>query len=126
MSLRTFVKVSSVNNLSDARYCAGMGVNLIGFNIDPESEDPVSPADYQEITEWISGIDFAGEFETDNVTVIRNVVNDYKVEYIQVSHLQLLHEIGKRFTITCLHIDQKFIDIRCKNGFDPFLSLLWG
>lgn len=34
MALKTFVKISGVNNLSDARYCAGMGVNQLGFNIE--------------------------------------------------------------------------------------------
>ena len=32
--LKTIVKVSEVNNLSDARYCAGMGVEYIGFSMD--------------------------------------------------------------------------------------------
>ena len=31
--LKTQVKVSSITNLSDARYCAGMGVDLLGFPI---------------------------------------------------------------------------------------------
>ena len=34
MGLKTLVKVSEVNNLSDARYCAGMGVEMIGFSLD--------------------------------------------------------------------------------------------
>ena len=33
MSLQTFVKVGEITNLSDARYCAGMGVDLLGFNV---------------------------------------------------------------------------------------------
>ena len=34
MSLKYFVHVSSINNLSDARYCSGMMVNSLGFDID--------------------------------------------------------------------------------------------
>jgi phosphoribosylanthranilate isomerase len=31
MPLKTFVKVGCITNLSDARYCAGMGVDMLGF-----------------------------------------------------------------------------------------------
>ena len=29
MPLKTFVKVGNITNLSDARYCAGMGVDML-------------------------------------------------------------------------------------------------
>ena len=32
--LKTLIKVSNINNLSDARYCAGMGVEMLGFSMD--------------------------------------------------------------------------------------------
>ena len=38
MYLKYFVYVSSVNNLSDARYCSGMFVDYIGFNFDQNSK----------------------------------------------------------------------------------------
>jgi phosphoribosylanthranilate isomerase len=50
MSLVTKVKAANITNLSDARYCAGMGVEWIGF----PSQD-VSPAMFAEITGWLSG-----------------------------------------------------------------------
>jgi phosphoribosylanthranilate isomerase len=62
MALSTFVKISSVNNLSDARYCAGMGAQLIGFDISPTGENPISLAAIQEITGWLSGVSFAAEW----------------------------------------------------------------
>ncbi len=80
MSLRTFVKIGSVNNLSDARYCAGMAVDLIGFNIDPETEGSVTPSFFREITEWIAGVGFVGEFEIDNARIICDAIKDYQVE----------------------------------------------
>lgn len=56
MALRTFVKVGNVDNLSDARYCAGMGVDLIGFNI-----GEVPPEKFDEITSWVCGVGFVIE-----------------------------------------------------------------
>jgi phosphoribosylanthranilate isomerase len=50
MSLVTKVKAANITNLSDARYCAGMGVDWIGF---PAAE--VNPTIFSEITGWLSG-----------------------------------------------------------------------
>jgi phosphoribosylanthranilate isomerase len=47
--------VRRVTNLSDARYCAGMGVDMLGYVIDPAHADYVSPKIYQEISGWIAG-----------------------------------------------------------------------
>lgn len=50
MALVTKVKAGNITNLSDARYCAGMGVDWIGF---PAAE--VDEKKFQEITGWLSG-----------------------------------------------------------------------
>ena len=55
MQQRPILYVSNITNLGDARYCAGMGVDLLGFDADPSSHDYVSPALYQEIMGWVSG-----------------------------------------------------------------------
>jgi len=48
--LITKVKVGKITNLSEARYCAGMGVDLLSFPI-----SSVDPKTYQEITGWVAG-----------------------------------------------------------------------
>lgn len=50
MSLVTKVKAANITNLSDARYCAGMGVDWIGFPV-----EQVTPTVFSEITGWLSG-----------------------------------------------------------------------
>ncbi|MCW5910962.1 MAG: hypothetical protein KIT62_07805 [Cyclobacteriaceae bacterium] len=50
MALVTKVKAANITNLSDARYCAGMGVDWIGF---PAAE--VDAKLFREITGWLSG-----------------------------------------------------------------------
>lgn len=60
MALKTFVKISTVNNLSDARYCAGMYVNLMGFNLEEGNKDYMAPEKYQELTDWLSGLEYVG------------------------------------------------------------------
>src|SRR5258706_3949515 len=59
--LKIKVKVGKVTNLSDARYCAGMGVDMLGFSVGPV-HDTMDPKKYKEITEWVSGPDFVLEW----------------------------------------------------------------
>ncbi|MDE0470974.1 MAG: hypothetical protein OXH57_03460 [Ekhidna sp.] len=87
MTLKTFVKISNVTSLSDARYCAGMMVDLLGFNTDPSSENKVSPTDYYEIKKWISGVSFVGEFENANKDNICQALGEYAIDYIQIADL---------------------------------------
>jgi phosphoribosylanthranilate isomerase len=55
MMLKTRVKVGNISNLSDARYCAGMGVDMLGYAVIPGQEGYVPEALYQDLRGWISG-----------------------------------------------------------------------
>ncbi len=94
MSLRTYVKISNVSNLSDARYCAGMGVDILGFNIDPASGDSLSSEDFKEITEWVAGVQFAGEFQSSGVEEIKTSVKNYPIDFIEISSMDLVEKVG--------------------------------
>lgn len=86
MALRTFVKVSGVNNLSDARYCAGMGVDQIGFNVDPTHADHISLEKFREITEWITGVEFVGEMQDGSYEILKNHLGNYDINYLQLDN----------------------------------------
>lgn len=94
MSLKTFVKISNITNLSDARYCAGMMVDVIGFNVDPTSDKSIGESDYNEITEWVAGVSFAGEFHDASEEVIRETIKKYPVDYIEIENLDLVEKVG--------------------------------
>jgi phosphoribosylanthranilate isomerase len=53
MALRTKVKVGRITNLSDARYCAGMGVDMLGFSI--SGPNSISFEKFKEINGWVTG-----------------------------------------------------------------------
>ncbi|HQQ83360.1 MAG TPA: hypothetical protein PK059_09205 [Cyclobacteriaceae bacterium] len=55
MNQRPLIYVHRITNLSDARYCAGMGVDMLGFVVDPSDPDYVTPKLYQDMIGWISG-----------------------------------------------------------------------
>lgn len=94
MALNTFVKVSKVTNLSDARYCAGMGVDVIGFNLTPDTQQFVSPDKFNQITEWLAGVEFAGEFEGLSSEEIIGLSHTYNIQFIQISDPSLLKELS--------------------------------
>jgi phosphoribosylanthranilate isomerase len=93
MSLKTFVKISDVTNLSDARYCAGMGVDVLGFRLDPEDSLSVDPAKFKSITEWVSGVGFVGEFYNSDAEAIIETIGNYNLSYIQINPLSLSKEL---------------------------------
>lgn len=93
MALKTFVKVSGVNNLSDARYCAGMGVNQLGFNIESNHSNYTDPQSFKELSDWVSGVDFVGEIESvESKGNITSLIEGYALNAIQVSHAELIDE----------------------------------
>ncbi len=61
MPLKTKALISSVTNLSDARFATGMGVDFIGFNIDKNANDAISLTDFTAITAWLEGPIMVGE-----------------------------------------------------------------
>ena len=68
MYLKYFVYVSSVNNLSDARYCSGMFVDYIGFNFDENSKNHITIEKFSEIKNWIN-------INVNNVKIKLNINN---------------------------------------------------
>ncbi|GAB3223455.1 hypothetical protein GCM10027346_02490 [Hymenobacter seoulensis] len=56
--------VRGINNLSDARYCAGMGADSLTFRLDPAFPDHITPEAMQELSGWVSGVQLIGEFDT--------------------------------------------------------------
>lgn len=78
--LKTIVKVSEVNNLSDARYCAGMGVEYIGFSM-----DNVPFEKYKEMRGWLAGVQIVGETSSNNALHIQEMISTFLPDAIQIS-----------------------------------------
>ena len=62
MSLLLPVLVRGINNLSDARYCAGMGAQGLIFTLDPTLPGAVDAALVRELAGWVAGVELIGEF----------------------------------------------------------------
>ncbi|SDD50903.1 phosphoribosylanthranilate isomerase [Algoriphagus faecimaris] len=97
MALKTFVKVSGITNLSDARYCAGMQVDVLGFNLDKTSAKYVDPTVYSEITGWVSGPEFLGEFSSLNTEEIIETIKSYEgLEWVEHADVATLIELVEK------------------------------
>lgn len=93
MGLRTSVIVNGINNLSDARYCAGMGVDVISFNLKLDDKTRMSSETLKEIVGWVSGVKLGGEFERAKPDIINQYADEFGLDYIQLDTPYLIDEI---------------------------------
>lgn len=84
------VKISNVTNLSDARYCAGMGVEMLGFSIDQDSPNYISPKKFEEICSWLAGVQLVAESSQSDPEQLLKSLAEYPVHYVQVESHGLL------------------------------------
>jgi len=71
------VLVKSITSLSEARYCAGMFVDYISFDLDEESGYHVPKKKLEEIRGWLSGVKILVSLPTGNVSLIREALDEY-------------------------------------------------
>lgn len=95
------IKLSSITNLHDARFGAGMGTLLemmLGFCVDAGVENAISEQDFAQISAWVTGCKIVLELEGEQISeeakkILSN--SDYKIDYVQVSNLPILVEVDK-------------------------------
>jgi phosphoribosylanthranilate isomerase len=86
MSLKTRVKVGRVTNLSEARYCAGMGVDMLGF---PVGDDGLKPEEYKQMIEWVAGPELVLEVYHSQMEDLKAITDNYPGHYIEVGRNQI-------------------------------------
>ena len=93
MSLRYFVHVSSVSNLSDARYCSGMMVDSLGYNLDENSESRISYKTANEISKWVNGVKFVAEFNNSSSKYINNILDNSFFDAIEIDFKKSISDL---------------------------------
>ncbi len=81
MALKTKVIVGNITSLSEARYCAGMGVDFLGF---PLRDIETDLKRFKEITSWIAGPATIIEYG-DSVTITSVELEEQPSDFIQLS-----------------------------------------
>jgi phosphoribosylanthranilate isomerase len=79
MALAARVKVTGVQDLSNARYCAGMGVEMLGFPVDNLSHEK-----YSEITGWLTGVHIVAETNASTLEQLQIIQEKFQPQYIQL------------------------------------------
>lgn len=103
MPLKTVVKVGGITSLSEARYCAGMGVDLLGFGAINGKANYLSPARFQEIRGWIAGPKIVAEiYGIENQGQLEAILTDYKPDYLELgeSELNVLGDLPLPFLLS--------------------------
>ncbi|WP_303311517.1 hypothetical protein [Hymenobacter sp. BT730] len=94
MSLITSVLVRGINNLSDARYCAGMGADYLTFLLDPALPNHLAPEAVKELSGWVAGIGLVGEFSTLPVLEINTIARECGLSYILLTRIRSTEELA--------------------------------
>ncbi len=89
MNLMTNVLVNGITSLHEARYCAGMGVQMLGFVFDKACDNAINIETYQEITSWLTGVSYVGFFEKS----LPKEINDLHIDYIHTNSKDLLKKL---------------------------------
>ncbi|MBG8554716.1 phosphoribosylanthranilate isomerase [Hymenobacter guriensis] len=95
MSLITSVLVRGINNLSDARYCAGMGADYLTFRLDPALPGFLEPAVVQELSGWVAGVQLVGEFHSLPIDDINALVAQCGLHYVLLHRARPAHELAR-------------------------------
>ena len=102
MPLRSLVKVSHLSNLSDARYCAGMGVEMLGFHVIPGSDRYMAPSVFQEIRGWIAGPRIVAELHgVESGDEIDTAIKTYAPDALELS-LEEYQRFESFLTLPCI------------------------
>ncbi len=78
------VKANAVTNLTDARYFAARGVDLMGFVLETGQDNAVSKDQFEAIREWVDGVRFVGEFELSPAEEILQLATELQLDAVQV------------------------------------------
>lgn len=84
------VLVKGITSLSEARYCAGMFVDYISFDFEPNSDFFTDDKQFEEIRGWLSGVKILGSKETANEAEISEIINEKNLDGFIFSQSQYL------------------------------------
>src|SRR5690606_105942 len=99
MPLKILVKAGSITNLSDARYCAGMGVDFLGFQVIEGQPNALSAKAFQEIRGWVTGPQIVAEiYGITDVSQLTSIMEDFRPDYFELG-LTELQAVGHSLTI---------------------------
>lgn len=84
--LKTKIKADSIASLTDARYFAAWEVEWLGFNLDTNTSNGVTPTTVNAIKVWVEGVKIVGEFGAQSAEEIQQIAVNLALDALQISH----------------------------------------
>ncbi|MCP9757057.1 hypothetical protein EGI26_18000 [Lacihabitans sp. CCS-44] len=109
------ILVKNITSLSEARYCSGMMVDFISFDLSPESADFVDLKEFEEIKNWLSGVKILGSYNTDDIFKIIEALNLYKLD-------GFIFEENQKSMLEDIDSATKFLEIDNVENFESNLN----
>ncbi len=78
-------KVSSINNLQDARYCAAEAIEFIGFSVKQGDNQALIPQKVREITGWLFGSKVLIEYDSHAIESLKELLNTMPFYGVELS-----------------------------------------
>ena len=93
--LKTKIKASAVNNLTDARYFAAREAEWLGFRLSGSPDMTISIMAAKAIVEWVDGVKIVGEFDFATAEDIEAANNLLHFDAVQVGMFTPAAELEK-------------------------------
>lgn len=77
--MSAIIKISNINDLQDARYCAAVGFEWVCFNA---KKDGLSPGTIREMAAWLTGPRFVVECDADNKAALEELQTTFPYHYL--------------------------------------------
>lgn len=84
LKMKPKLKLNHIKDLHDARYCAAVGIHLLGFCMEENEEYSIAPKAVAEIMEWLSGPEGVGEFGYASPDEINEVMAEAKLQWVSL------------------------------------------
>lgn len=104
MPLEKIVLLRNVNNLTEARYAAGMGVQYLGFDLHPNQPHHLPKTEFDDIQQWVVGPNFLGQYDQNDPQEALTLCRHYPLKCLEapaaippplpdIEHLFLKHTL---------------------------------
>lgn len=100
--LKTKIKASQIQHLTDARYFSAWYAESLGFNLEPQTPTAVTPQQLKDITGWLSGVEIIGEcgFSQSSEDILA-LAEQLELDAIQLPHFYDKSEAEKIAQSNC-------------------------